>query len=139
MATRLAVPVVLALSLPICSASSQVASGADADWTTYNRTYAGDRYSPLRQITTANVARLRRVCSYDTRENVSFQTGPVVIGGVMYFTTDTTTYAIDAGTCALRWKARTSQPATFLKVNRGVAYARRIEPESSRRICSTIS
>jgi len=96
---------------------------AGADWLTYNRTYEGDRYSPLAQLTTANVARLRPVCSYDTKENVSFQTGPLVVDGVMYFTTDTTTYAIDAGSCALRWKARTSQPATYLKANRGVAYA----------------
>jgi alcohol dehydrogenase (cytochrome c) len=103
-------------------ALAQSSSTADADWVTYNRTYAGDRYSPLRQITTSNVATLKPVCTYDTNERVSFQTGPLVIGGTMYFTTDTNTYAIDAASCALEWKQRTSQPATYLKANRGLAY-----------------
>ncbi len=94
----------------------------DADWAAYNRSLAGERYSPLRQITTANVSRLRPVCTFDSKERLSFQTGPIVIDGTLYFTTDTNTYAIDAATCAVRWKQRTSQPATYLKANRGLAY-----------------
>jgi len=114
------------MSLQTHMAFAQAAHRDDAsaaDWSTYNRNYAGDRYSPLTLLTTANVGRLRQVCSYDTKESVSFQTGPLIIDGVMYFTTDTTTYAIDAGSCALRWKSRASQPATYLKANRGAAYA----------------
>lgn len=60
-----------------------------ADWRTYNRTLEGDRYSPLDQITTTNVAQLRRVCTYDLADSLSFQTGPIVMDGVMYLTTDT--------------------------------------------------
>jgi glucose dehydrogenase len=33
---------------------------AAANWLTYNRDYAGDRYSPLSQIDTGNVASLKR-------------------------------------------------------------------------------
>jgi glucose dehydrogenase len=69
-------------------------------------TYAGDRFSPLTDITTANVARLRPVCTFDTGEQVSFQTGPVVVNGVMYLTSDRATFAIDAATCAVKWKQR---------------------------------
>ena len=102
--------------------SVRSSTSADADWGAYNRSLAGDRYSPLRQITPANVSRLRPVCTFDSNERVAFQTGPLVIGGTLYFTTDTNTYAIDAATCALRWRQRTSQPATYLKANRGVAF-----------------
>ena len=63
------------------------AQTAGGDWTTSNRTYAGERFSPLKEITTANVGALRTVCTFDTGETVGFQTGPLVVGGVMYFTT----------------------------------------------------
>ncbi|HET8712076.1 MAG TPA: PQQ-binding-like beta-propeller repeat protein [Gemmatimonadales bacterium] len=92
------------------------------DWASYNRTPASDRFSPLTQITPENVSRLRQVCMYDSKEQVSFQTGPLVVNGVMYFTTDTMTYAIDAATCALKWRQRTPLKPTYLQVNRGVAY-----------------
>jgi alcohol dehydrogenase (cytochrome c) len=94
----------------------------DDDWPAYNRSYAGDRYSPLRQITTGNVTRLRPVCTFDAKERLAFETGPLVVDGTLYFTTDTNSYAIDAATCALRWKQRTSQPGTYLAANRGLAY-----------------
>lgn len=93
------------------------------DWLTYNRAYAGDRFSPLAQITTTNVAQLRPVCTFDTGEKVSFQSGPIVVGGVMYVTTDTVTYAVDAATCALKWKQAHQDGPTALQVNRGAAYA----------------
>jgi alcohol dehydrogenase (cytochrome c) len=116
----------LLLAFPLMTMLPHAAAGQDTtvagDWRTYNRTYAGDRFAPLRQITPQNVAGLRRVCVYDTGESLSFQTGPVVVAGVMYFTTDTVTYAIDAGTCALKWQRGTGQQPTYLRVNRGVAY-----------------
>ena len=59
----------------------------------------------------ANVARLRPVCTFDTGEQVSFQTGPVVVNGVMYLTSDRGTYAIDAATCAVKWKQPLTLPA----------------------------
>ena len=99
----------------------------DGDWTTYNRTYSGERFSPLKEITAENVSKLSPVCTYDTGETVSFQTGPLVVNGVMYFTTFKNTYAIDAGTCALKWKHKMAfeSPAKglVLNVNRGLGYA----------------
>jgi alcohol dehydrogenase (cytochrome c) len=108
------------LAILIAQATPQGAPSND--WPSYNRTLASDRFSPLTQITADNVARLRQVCMYDTKEQVSLQTGPLVVNGIMYFTTDTMTYAIDAGTCALKWKQRTPHQPTYLQVNRGVAY-----------------
>ncbi len=92
------------------------------DWISYNGNYANDRFSPLAEITTANVGQLRRVCTFDTGDTTSFQTGPVVVAGVIYVTTHNSTYAIDGDNCALRWKHTREAPPAFLKVNRGVAY-----------------
>src|SRR5258708_21252807 len=79
------------------------AAGAQANWPSYNGDLAGTRFSPLAMITRENVASLRPVCTFDTHEHIGFQTGPVVIDGAMYLTTDTATYAIDAATCQLTW------------------------------------
>jgi alcohol dehydrogenase (cytochrome c) len=105
------------------SRSAGAPTNSPDDWPAYNRTYAGDRFSPLDQINAANVARLKPVCTFDTGEQVSFETGPLVIGGVMYFTSDTVTYAIDAATCDLKWKQPHALGATSLRVNRGAAYS----------------
>ena len=52
------------------------------------------------------------------------QSGPVVVNGVLYLTTDTSTYAIDAATCRKIWHTAKSYPSpTFLKNNHGVAYS----------------
>jgi alcohol dehydrogenase (cytochrome c) len=85
---------------------------------------AGDRYSPLTQIQRANVAQLKTLCSYELPEVNAFQTGPIVVDGVMYFTTDQSSYAIDAGNCQLKWmQHRVSTTPSALGVNRGFAYA----------------
>src|SRR5919112_6344136 len=76
----------------------------DGDWRAYNRTLEGDRGSPLSQIDTGNVARLRPVCRFDLGERVPLESGLVVVAGTMYVTTATRTYAFDAATCALRWR-----------------------------------
>ena len=91
----------IAVTLP---AQGRVPAG---DWVTYNRTVAGDRFSPLTEITPANVSQLREICRYALPEVTSLQTGPIVIKGVLYFTTDTISYAIDAAMRADR--ARTER------------------------------
>ena len=119
--------VVLALGLAACgrtpATQATPATNVVADWPTSNRTLGGDRFSPLTQIDRSNVASLRVVCRYALPEVTALQTGPIVIGGTMYFTTDTISYAIDAGTCAERWKSvRHSPTPSRLAVNRGAAY-----------------
>jgi alcohol dehydrogenase (cytochrome c) len=57
---------------------------------------------PLSDLTAANVARLQQVCTFDTGEQVSFQTGPVV-NGVMCLTSDRATFVIDAATGTTAW------------------------------------
>ncbi len=113
--------VLLAATIPVTLPAQ---SGVpDADWRTYNRTVAGDRFPPLTEITRANVGQLREVCRYALPEVTSLQTGPIVIAGVLYFTTDTISYAIDAANCAEQWKyVRHSATPHPLAVHRGFAY-----------------
>src|SRR5688572_1800406 len=95
----------------------------NADWLSYNGTLDGMRYSRLTQITRANAPRLQQICSFDTGENMSMQSGPIAVNGRIYFTTDTSTYAIDGATCRELWHTRKSYaPIGFLKNNHGVAY-----------------
>ena len=51
------------------------------------------------------------------------QTGPIVIDGTMYFTTESGSYSIDAATCAEKWRVeRQSSRPSPLGVQRGFAY-----------------
>src|SRR5687767_9064672 len=69
---------------------------AAADWPAYNRTLAGDRFSPLAEIHRRNVAQLRIACTYTLPEVSAMQAGPIVVDGTMYFTTESNSYSIDA-------------------------------------------
>jgi len=98
-------------------------TGTAGDWPSYNRTLPGDRFSPLAEINRSNVAQLKSACTYTLPEVTSLQTGPIVVGSTMFFTTDTISYAIDAGTCAEKWKhVRHSASPSALAVHRGFAY-----------------
>lgn len=107
------------------SAGARESPDPRVDWPAYNNTLTGERFSPLGQITVANASSLRPVCTFPLGEQGSMQTGPVVVDGTMYITTANYTYALDAASCALRWKHMyrySPHPDYDLKVNRGVAY-----------------
>ena len=108
-----------------CAPCAMAASPAApvGDWPAYNRTLAGDRYSPLAQFTPENAGQLTLRCAYTLPEVVSFQTGPLVVGGTMYFTTYEGSYAIDAANCREKWSRHDKSSAPpGLAVNRGFAY-----------------
>lgn len=75
-----------------------------ADWLYHTGNYAGTRYSPLAEIDTGNVGRLRVVCAYQLGVLETFYAGPIVYRGVMYVSTAGTTVALDAATCRERWR-----------------------------------
>ncbi len=82
---------------------AQLLHVADANWLTFNRTLAGDRYSPLKEIDTHNVQRLHVKCIAQLGELGSFETSPIVYNGQMFVTTAHKVLALDAATCAVRW------------------------------------
>src|SRR6187200_3342998 len=54
------------------ASAATVAAPQLADWVTYNGPLAGDRFSPLKQITAANVSQLQQKCVFDTPMAASF-------------------------------------------------------------------
>jgi alcohol dehydrogenase (cytochrome c) len=96
-----------------------------ANWLMIRRTYDGWGYSPLDQITTQNVSRLRPVWGFSTGEARVHQAAPVVNGGVMFISTpNNQVIAIDAKSGNLLWRYRRPRPegaAVPHDTNRGVA------------------
>lgn len=109
-----------------CSQLQHAGAGpGDEGWRTYGHDYGEQRFSPLSQISTANVADLAPVYVFHTGVVGSFETSPIVADGVMYVTTAYDgLFAIDATTGHLRWK-RDRLRGYFRQccgpVNRGVA------------------
>jgi quinoprotein glucose dehydrogenase len=74
------------------------------DWPAYGGGPDGIRYSPLTQITRANVTQLEVAWTYDSGEDGGLQTNPIVIGRTLYTTTPhNRIVALDAATGAVRW------------------------------------
>lgn len=93
------------------------------EWTSYNKTADGQRFSRLHQITEKNAAELTEVCRLQIADQGAFQAGLLVVGGVMYATTATDTIALNPVTCELKWRHRyTREKPSPLSVNRGVAH-----------------
>jgi alcohol dehydrogenase (cytochrome c) len=111
-------------SYPAVSAD-QLKAPPDGDWPMVRRTYDGWGYSPLPQITPANVARLQPVWSMSTGMTSGHQAPPIVRGGVMFVATpNNQVLAIDARTGGLLWRYRRAQPEDAIvlhRTSRGVA------------------
>jgi quinoprotein glucose dehydrogenase len=101
-----------------------VLAAADGnDWPSSHRDLTGQRYSPLKQITPANVATLETAWSFDT-EAGPLQTIPIVAGGVMYLTGGRNVFAIEpeTGKAALEvHRAEPGQPPRRRLTGKGTA------------------
>lgn len=95
---------------------------SSTDWLYNTHDFSGTRHAPLRQITTANAARLQAVCAYQLGSTETFVSGPIAWQGTLYVTTAKLTAAIDAATCRERWRYSWEPLDDFLWPNsRGVA------------------
>ena len=95
------------------------------DWRTYNGSDSGNRYSPLKQITTTNVASLKLKWVFPINY-FGLETTPLAADGVLYVTGPNQVFALDALTGEPLWQY--SRPASpnldgdaRLGTNRGVA------------------
>jgi alcohol dehydrogenase (cytochrome c) len=114
---------IVALVLGLYGLSAQAKDPADTDWSVYNHNFDGQRYSSLTQINAGNVKDLAPVCSLKIVDAGAFQSGPLVINGTIYVTAATTTVALDATSCAERWRADyTPTGPVSVPVNRGAAF-----------------
>jgi alcohol dehydrogenase (cytochrome c) len=102
--------------------TADLEKGTSAGWPMYNGDYRGHRYSPLKQITAANVAKLAPKCIFQTGEVGAFQASPVFYKNRLYVTTAYNTYAVDPVTCKKIWEHQhVPEGPSGLAVNRGIA------------------
>ncbi|HEY0995866.1 MAG TPA: PQQ-dependent dehydrogenase, methanol/ethanol family, partial [Gemmatimonadaceae bacterium] len=103
-----------------------------AEWTIPARDYQSTRYSPLAQVTAANVGQLTLAWSYSTGSLRGHEGAPLVVGSTLYLVTPfpNELVALDlARHGALRWKYRppvlraAGGAACCDLVNRGASYA----------------
>jgi alcohol dehydrogenase (cytochrome c) len=91
--------------------SERLLKPADADWLMVRRTYDGWGYSPLAEITPANVGRLQPVWSLPTGVNNGHEAPPIVNDGVMFVATPgNQVIALDATSGTVLWRYRRPIP-----------------------------
>jgi len=96
------------------------------NWLHYSGDYTGQRYSLLDKITPANVKNLELKWVFQARSLEKFETTPLVVDGIMYFTeAPNHAYAVDAKNGRIFWdyEYRPSRDARVCcgSVNRGLA------------------
>jgi quinohemoprotein ethanol dehydrogenase len=98
------------------------------NWMTYGRTYGEQHFSPLNQVNDQNVSQLGLAWFYDLDTNRGQEATPIVVDGVMYFTSAwSKVFALDAATGKLLWSYDPKVPGNWAVnaccdvVNRGVA------------------
>ncbi|HVD93265.1 MAG TPA: PQQ-binding-like beta-propeller repeat protein, partial [Vicinamibacterales bacterium] len=88
------------------------------DWVYYGQDQGATRFSTLTQITTANVAKLKRAWTFHTGDKSGFfESTPIVVDSVMYFAAGNGFYALDAVSGTQIWKVEATRTT-----RRGVSY-----------------
>jgi alcohol dehydrogenase (cytochrome c) len=106
-------------------------SGDAAQWPMYGRDYANTHYSPLKQITAANVKGLKLVYSLQLGSLRSNESTPIVVGDTLYVSSSggpKTVFALEAKTGTIKWRYEPDMPGDTMQYaccdidSRGVAY-----------------
>lgn len=107
----------------------------NTEWPAYGNDPGGTRYSPVKSITTANVANLQRAWEYKTgalenagpqRGKIAFEATPLFVGGTLYLSTPLNrVIALDPETGQEKWSydPDVSRTTNYSEVtSRGVSY-----------------
>src|SRR5215475_6539422 len=107
---------------------AKIANPPAGDWLSNGRDYREQRFSPLAQINTSNVAKLGVAWEFRTRSTRALEASPIVANGVMYITTPwSKVFALDAATGKEIWNYDPHVPGAWGRFaccdvpNRGVA------------------
>lgn len=132
--TQAAAPTTIVYQRPAgnVSVSDAMMSNANSDttdWVLNGRTYTNQRFSPLSQINPNTISRLLPVAIVQTGMAASFETTPIVVGGVMFITTPVVgnqmkIMALNAATGERIWETTYNLGSFQIccgPVNRGVA------------------
>jgi glucose dehydrogenase len=88
------------------------------NWTSFGQDEGGTKFSTLAQINTSNVKGLTRAWTFHTGDKSGFfESTPLVIDGVMYFSAANGVYALDGVTGQQLWKYETTGTT-----RRGITY-----------------
>jgi len=105
---------------------SRISAPKPGDWPTYHGNLSGNRFSPLREIDTENVARLAPKWMFPAAASKRLEVTPLVVDGVMYIAAANEVYALDARSGRQIWHY--ARPLTkgvigdaASAINRGVA------------------
>lgn len=101
------------------------APNSPGDWTSHNYDLSNRRYAPLDQISTSSVGSMRLAWSFQVRASNISQVTPLVINGVMYFHSPSTTFALDAATGIQLWSVPMESGAEGTGPVRGATYGSR--------------
>src|SRR5437870_7938609 len=109
--------VVLVVLLAAGISGAHAPVGGDGDWRAFGRDPGAQRYSPLTQITTNNIAALRQAWTFDTA-SFDLQGTPLVIDGMMYVAGGSSVFELEPETGRQIWKFEERGAVS----RRGVAY-----------------
>ncbi|HEU5295158.1 MAG TPA: PQQ-dependent dehydrogenase, methanol/ethanol family [Burkholderiaceae bacterium] len=125
-------PAIASAALAAAALAGAHAAGDADGWPMYGRGYDNTRFSPLKQINTANVGSLKLAYSFQLGSLRSNEATPIVIGDTMYVSTSwgpKYVHALDARTGARKWSYEPELPDDLLQYaccdvnSRGVTYA----------------
>lgn len=110
-------------------AAADVLRPREGEWPTYNGHVSGNRFSPLKEIDTRNVARLAPIWMFTLPgTHRALETTPVVVDGIMYVTATNECFALDARTGRQIWHYARPRTKDLVPtgdaasgINRGVA------------------
>lgn len=122
----IAAAAVLTLAADVSYERIRKADSEPGSWLTYSRTYNAQRFSPLKQINSANVAELEPKWMFQFQTTNKVQTTPLVADGIMYLTRPPNdVIALDAATGREFWRYeyRPAEDSIVCcgRVNRGLA------------------
>ena len=90
-------------------------------WPGYHGDFSGRRHSPLTEINPQNVGGLTLSWAFQTGANAQIKASPIVVDGIIYFSTPDNVYAVDARSGHQVWHYAYPQNKGFHIGSRGVS------------------
>src|SRR6266508_6908453 len=95
--------ILLRIAFAAAILAPQLLAGDVNDWPSHDHDAGGQRFSPLKQITPANVSTLQPAWTFDTGAN-GIPVTPLVAGGIMYVTAGRDVIALEPETAKAIWR-----------------------------------
>ena len=84
-------------------APAQLLHPSSDTWPVYHGDYSGQRHSKLKQITPSNVNNLGLAWAFQTNQEATIKSSPLLVDGILYFTVPDNIWAVDARSGHMIW------------------------------------